>query len=76
MSNRVTARQATNVKILRKLEAYIRKYPNQRFGQILRNSGAVLDVYNSPGERPIWVNEFSVEPDIILQRMEDYDKGK
>ena len=69
----VSARQATNMKILRKIEAMVRKCPDQRFGQILRNSGAILDVYTGEGP-PTWINEFNVEPKVVLKRMEDYEK--
>lgn len=73
MSSHVSQRQAHNMKILRKIEAYIRKHPDQRFGQILRNSGAILDKYDGDGP-PKWINEFNTEPHVILKRMEDYEK--
>ena len=65
--SRSDSRQDNNKWILGLLLDYAEKNPDQRFGQILANSGAVL----GSCEQGIiaWANEFYVEPHIVLERM-------
>lgn len=68
------SRQYYNMIILWRLALYIRKNPDQRFGQILRNIGVVKD-YMADGEwTPRWTNHFNEEPKSIVERMDAVQK--
>ena len=62
-------RQYANLKILAKLKNWVDAYPDFRFGQILLASRIVeeLDVPTS------WKDEFYLESDKLLDRMEGLD---
>lgn len=57
-------RQDTNRLLAQLLIEAVEKNPSQRFGQILRNEGFVLDTGGFA-----WVNEFNAEPQIVLERV-------
>jgi len=74
-------RQAYNEMLLEHLRQIIAKNPSQRFGQILRNYGFVRH------ERPVkqetadeqqmhWKDEFYLESEALLERVERSVKGK
>jgi len=69
-----------NIRILHKLAKYILSHPDQRFGQILRNTGLIVDFQKpaKPGEfSPVeWMNHFNEEPDVMLIRMHNTEKEK
>lgn len=46
----------------------IETWPDQRFGQILRNFGFVSQAQID--ERTVWVDEFNLEPMTLLKRVE------
>jgi hypothetical protein len=74
-------RQEANIKILGILAEYVMANPDQRFGQILRNVGAIIDF---PGPKDpqgardtLWMNHFNEEPVSMLERMiKEEKKGK
>lgn len=68
-------RQKANLAILERLYEYIVQNPDQRFGQILRNTGIVLDTRAKFGDNVenIWVNGFYEESDSVLKRMDNYE---
>ena len=77
-------RLIANIEILNVLSKYIMDNPNQRFGQILKNIGAVQMKYGLPEsdgyERPDgWVDEYNLEPDLLFDRikkqLDEYNKG-
>jgi len=74
-------RQAYNEMLLERLATLVRRNPSQRFGQLLRNYGYVRE------ERPVsaekaeqlgvqWRNEFSLESEALLERVERSIKAK
>jgi hypothetical protein len=69
------SRLTDNLTILKRLATYIRRNPDQRFGQILRNTG-VITTYIPEGEyAPQWSNHFNEEPSTMLERMRKVKKG-
>ncbi len=66
-------RYKNNKHILKVLEAYVEKFPSQRFGQVIRNCGMVDTVFfeemNSRDGGPFYTNIFNEEPDRTLKRM-------
>lgn len=56
----------------------VEKYPDQRFGQIMRNYG-VISQYKPPKEElvlpPLWQNDFYLESFDTLRRMESETKN-
>ena len=67
-------RKQANLKILKELRAYVTHNPDQRFGQILRNIGIIVDFQAEPKEpggwEPVqWGNHFNEEPEHMLKRM-------
>ena len=75
-------RQEANFHILAILLNYVEKNPDQRFGQVLRNTGVVVDVgvkdssqhdWDSPDF--YWVRGIHEEPMATLARMEATKRG-
>ena len=67
-------RRNANAEILGMLADYITENPDQRFGQILRNTGVVVDyqevdVADNGTTLTKWTNHFNEEPDVTLKRM-------
>jgi hypothetical protein len=69
-------RRDANRELVRLLAEWVEKYPDMRFGQILRNMGIVEEirphVYNGLGvqeDRIYWIDEFSLEPTELLKRV-------
>jgi hypothetical protein len=70
-------RKEANLQILGRLIQYALDAPDQRFGQILRNSGMIVDFQDPPGEgEPKWFNHFNEESESILKRMEEAAKQR
>ena len=68
MTNYDAARLEANRELVKILAAEIEKRPSERFGQILRNCGFVLE--NPLGGWPaLWANEFSQEPWATVERV-------
>lgn len=67
-------RKEANMEIIRLLVNYINQHPDQRWGQVLRNTGCVQDftmLPYKPTEMPLmfWKREMMEEPIQILERM-------
>jgi hypothetical protein len=65
-------RKQINLQIVDALRDYINKYPEQRFGQALRNIGIVDTVLLYPGEADkgvYFTNIFHEEPEFTLKRI-------
>lgn len=65
-------RQEANRLIVKLLAEQVEKYPDIRFGQMMRNCG-VIDDRQFVGEGTTygyWVNEFNVEPIELLKRIQ------
>ena len=70
-------RKEANLAILAKLTEYVMLNDYQRFGQILRNIGIVIDEMdiNKDGEgRMVWNNHFYEDSFLMLKRMEEREK--
>lgn len=63
-------RQTANLKLVEVLTKLIEKNPDQRFGQLLRNYGFILET--DVLSHVLWVNEFNLEPDVLLTRVKDF----
>lgn len=61
-------RKEANLEILRQLKHYLTMNPDIRFGQALRNTGAVVDFVDNDGD-VCWANHFNEEPQDTLARM-------
>ena len=68
-------RKEANMEIVRLLVNYINDNPDQRFGQILRNVGVVVDYWNEQEMKKDWMNHFNEEPQAMLDRMLEQMKG-
>lgn len=68
-------RMTANTELIQILTQYLITHPHERFGQALRNLGIVEEVNSVTGPFEIaarnWVNEFSVEPTVVLKRVKD-----
>jgi hypothetical protein len=65
-------RKEANLQILAKLTQYAMLNDDQRFGQILRNVGVIID-FQEPGSNdftPRWTNHFNEESTQMLNRVE------
>lgn len=65
-------RQQANLEILKKLSRYLHVYPDVRFSQALHNLRLVSEhTYDDSNGDPVytWKDEFYVEPNMLLQRM-------
>lgn len=67
-------RQQANITLAYLLLEIIKEEPHLRFGQILQNYGFVeyhnLGMNGKPdSDYPIWINEFYVEPEKVLERV-------
>lgn len=64
-----------NLAILRHLEEYVKACPDQRFGQILRNAGTIVETTVQPtvdGFHVItWRDGFNEESNETLERMKN-----
>ena len=74
-------RQTANRAIILKIARYIEENPDQRFGQILRNIGVIIDFQRPPrtpeGWNEVeWMNHFNEESDKMLERMNKLEKEK
>jgi len=73
MDKIINQRKQANDKLVKRLKELIDKFPDQRFGQILRNYGFISEtrVKQKPGEweQQKWTNEFSLEPVALLARV-------
>lgn len=67
-------RKEANLQILAKLTQYVMINDDQRFGQILRNSGVIIDFVGGDYTAPQWMNHFNEEPISMLKRMEATEK--
>lgn len=68
-------RQEANQELLKILEKLVKENPDQRFHQILRNYGFIVDKSSQDGP-PIWINEFYSEPDKVLERVQKKVSGQ
>jgi hypothetical protein len=59
-------RLEANLEILRILTEYARNNPDERFGQILRNTEVVTEIINFEGRPTAWRNEFNTESTYTL----------
>jgi len=62
-------RQEANKRILEILIEEVNGQPDIRFGQLLRNLGAISEEREVDGPM-LWANEFYLEPQDLLQRIE------
>ncbi len=63
-------RQIANEDLLKELEQLIKKYPDQRFSQILSNYGFIKPQRPTKDlGRISWQNEFYVESEELLERV-------
>jgi len=62
-------RQSANARLVAILADAVVRYPDQRFGQLLRNLGFVLETAHLPNAK-LWCNEFYLEPQKLLERVE------
>jgi hypothetical protein len=74
-------RQAYNEMILERLTKIVRENPSQRFGQIMRNYGLVREERPVQAEKAVelgmnWKNEFYLESEALLERVERSIQGK
>ena len=67
-------RKETNLEILRQLAHYVKMNPDQRFGQILRNTGVINDTWNPQTQSVDWNNHFNEEPQETLKRIKQTKK--
>lgn len=66
------SRYEANLKIMAKLEDYLRANPDMRLGQALQALGIIqLESSLSPGRPGPWANGFSEEPTVTLRRVEE-----
>ena len=73
----MSERQDANRELVRLLSEWVEKYPDMRFGQILRNAGfvyedALSDYDHYDGEYHslfVWRDEFTLEPTELLKRV-------
>lgn len=70
------SRLTDNLTILKRLKTYVQRNPDQRFGQILRNIGIIVDYIPEGEHAPHWSNHFNEEPSTMLERMKQTKKGK
>lgn len=75
-------RQSTNLQILARLLKYVEEHPNQRFGQILLNTGVVDSIGVKDSSLPehemptyYWKDGFYEESFKTLVRMEIAERG-
>ena len=59
-------RKEANIEILQMLMAEVIKDPEIRFGQLLQNMDTVVE---ADDDWLIWLNEYYVEPEMVLKRM-------
>lgn len=64
----MTYRKLYNKAIINKLQEIVEKYPDWRFGQILRNCDVVKETLIQP-DSLVWKDEFNVESKTIWERM-------
>jgi hypothetical protein len=62
-------RQEANRLIIKLLAEQVEKDPDIRFGQMLRNVGAVYE-YMTPDDDAVWRDEFYLEPQQLLKRIQ------
>ena len=68
-------RKEANLQILAKLTRYVMLNDDQRFAQILRNTGVIVDFQDPPGVgEPKWANHFNEESTSMLKRMDKNEK--
>ena len=68
-------RKEANLQILAEIVNYAMINPDQRFGQILRNIGVIIDFQDPPGQgEPKWSNHFNEESASILNRLNQQGK--
>jgi len=65
------ARKETNQKLVDILQKLVNENPSQRFSQILQNYGFIKpNRPANPDQRIDWQNEFYMEPQQVLERVE------
>ena len=70
------ARKEANLKLLEHLKYLMDNNPSMRFGQILQNFGFIkAERPAKPEQRISWQNEFYVEPQEVLERVERHVKN-
>lgn len=62
-------RREANLQILEALRDLVVRHPDQRFVQLLINSGVLLSVQNDPNFPPQIANEWHTEPTVTLDRL-------
>lgn len=62
-------RQEANIKIATLLLERANAYPTERWGQLLRNVGVIVQGPNDATGKPTWVNSFNEESEITLKRI-------
>lgn len=69
----MSQRKQINLQIIDELRDYICKYPEQRFGQALRNIGIVDTEFDERGPMygRYFTNIFNEEPEITLKKIFD-----
>jgi hypothetical protein len=76
----MNVRQKHNLLILWRLLRYVAANPDQRFGQVLRNTGVIVDFQRptQPGlwSEVEWMNHFNEEPAKMLERMNKTQREK
>lgn len=74
-------RLVCNLEIICKLLKYVVDNPTQRFGQILRNAGVIVDFQRPPANpgdwnEVEWTNHFNEESKSTLVRMDKTEREK
>lgn len=69
-------RKEANMEIIRLLVNYINMCPDQRFGQVLRNAGVIIDWRDEELHIIKWNNHFFEEPREMLTRVQKTLEGK
>ena len=69
-------RLEANRAIIALLSAAVESSPDSRFGQILRNLEAIKQVIGQPPAPIHWANEFYLESEQLLKRIQDAKTSK
>lgn len=69
-------RKEANEEIIKLLAEQMNLHPDTRFGQLLRNSGIIVDFQSKEFEGTQWSNHFYEESKQMLERVQKTLKGE